>query len=141
MAGVNKVILIGNIGKDPEVRSFENNKVANFSLATSETRKNKNTGEKTTYTEWHNIAVWGVQAGIAEQYLRKGMQIYVEGKLRTRSWDGNDGTKRYTTEIIADSFSMLGKPSSEGQGSSAQSQVSSSQEINNAPASDDDLPF
>lgn len=141
MAGVNKVILIGNLGKDPEVRSFENNKVANFSLATSETRRNRNTGEKTTYTEWHNVAVWGAQAEIVEKYLKKGSQVYIEGKLRTRSWDGNDGTKRYTTEVVVDNFTMLGKANTE----SSAAVPSNEGVLDNPPASetipDDDLPF
>ncbi len=113
MAGVNKVILLGHLGKDPELRSFETTRVANFSLATSETRINRKTQEKTTYTEWHNIAVWGGQADVVEKYLKKGSQIYLEGQLRTRSWDGNDGTKRYTTEVVVDNFTMLGRPNRE----------------------------
>ena len=142
MAGVNKVILIGNIGKDPEIKSFENNRVANFSLATSETRKNKSTGERTTYTEWHSIAVWGPLVEIVEKYLRKGSQIYLEGKLRTRSWDGNDGTKRYTTEIVADSFTMLGKAPLEGESNTPLAQASENKtSIKGKSLPDDDLPF
>lgn len=142
MAGVNKVILVGNIGKDPEIKSFENNRVANFSLATSETRRNKSTGERTTYTEWHNIAVWGPLTEIVEKYLGKGSQIYLEGKLRTRSWDGNDGTKRYTTEIVADSFTMLGKAPTEG-GSILSPSEANDQKPSTKRESlpDDDLPF
>lgn len=142
MAGVNKVILVGNIGKDPEIKSFENNRVANFSLATSETRRNKSTGERTTYTEWHNIAVWGPLTEIVEKYLRKGSQIYLEGKLRTRSWDGNDGTKRYTTEIVADSFTMLGKAPTEG-GSTPPPSEANDQKPSTKRESlpDNDLPF
>jgi len=142
MAGVNKVILVGNIGKDPEIKSFENNRVANFSLATSETRRNKSTGERTTYTEWHNISVWGPLTEIVEKYLRKGSQIYLEGKLRTRSWDGNDGTKRYTTEIVADSFTMLGKAPTEG-GSTPPPSEANDQKPSTKRESlpDNDLPF
>ena len=142
MAGVNKVILVGNIGKDPEIKSFENNRVANFSLDTSETRRNKSTGERTTYTEWHNIAVWGPLTEIVEKYLRKGSQIYLEGKLRTRSWDGNDGTKRYTTEIVADSFTMLGKAPTEG-GSTPPPSKANDQKPSTKRESlpDNDLPF
>ncbi len=140
MAGVNKVILIGNLGKDPEIKSFESSKVANFSLATSEVRRNKTSGEKTTYTEWHNIAVWGAQADIAEKYLKKGSQVYIEGKLRTRSWDGNDGTKRYTTEIVVDNFTMLGRA-----GDSSEAPVGEAKPVqatSSSPAApDDDLPF
>lgn len=108
---VNKVILVGNVGKDPEVRHLESNtSVANFSLATSETYTNK-AGEKVTNTEWHNIVCWRGLATIAENYIRKGSQIYVEGRLRTRSYDAPDGSKRYTTEIFADTIQLLGSKS------------------------------
>lgn len=114
MAGVNKVILVGNLGKDPEVRHLENGAaVANFSIATSETYKDKN-GERQTQTEWHNIVLWRGLAEIAEKYLRKGNQVYIEGKLRTRSWDDKDGVTRYTTEVVGDNMTMLG---SKGDGS------------------------
>ncbi|MCQ2264989.1 MAG: single-stranded DNA-binding protein [Bacteroidales bacterium] len=107
MSGINKVILVGNLGKNPEVRTFENGaKKANFTLATSETRKDKD-GNRSEFTEWHNIVCWRNLAEIAEKYLTKGKQIYLEGKLRTRSWDEN-GTKRYITEIEATTFTMLG---------------------------------
>ncbi len=108
MAGINKVILVGNLGKDPEVRTLENGaKVANFTLATSETYKNKD-GQKVTQTEWHNIVLWRGLAEVAEKYLRKGNQVYIEGKIRLRSWDDKDGVKRYTTEILGDNMTMLG---------------------------------
>ena len=111
MAGVNKVILVGNLGKDPEVRHLENGaSVANFSIATSETYKDKN-GERQTQTEWHNIVLWRGLAEIAEKYLRKGNQVYIEGKLRTRSWDDKDGVTRYTTEVVGDQMTMLGSKS------------------------------
>ena len=97
MSGVNKVILVGHLGKDPEVRHLENGvNVASFSLATTETITNKN-GEKQDLTEWHNIVVWRGLADVAEKYLKKGKQVYVEGKIRTRSWDDKEGVKRYTT--------------------------------------------
>jgi len=106
---VNKVILVGNVGKDPEVKHLESNvSVANFPLATSETYTNKN-GEKVTTTEWHNIVCWRGQATLAENYIRKGSQIYIDGRIRTRSYDAQDGTKRYITEIYADSIQLLGK--------------------------------
>ena len=109
MAGVNKVILVGNLGKDPEVRYLEGGTaVANFPLATSETYKDKQ-GNKVESTEWHNIVMWRGLAEIAEKMLKKGMQIYVEGRLRTRSWNDKEGVKRYTTEIIADNMLMLGR--------------------------------
>jgi len=107
MAGINKVILIGHLGRDPEIRTLESGaKVARFSMATSETFKDKN-GERKDQTEWHNIICWRNLADIAEKYLVKGKQIYVEGRLRSRSWDDN-GIKKYTTEIQADTFTMLG---------------------------------
>lgn len=111
---INKVILIGRVGKDAEIRHLDNNSsVARFSLATNETYKNKN-GEKVTNTEWHNIVVWRALSEIAGRYVKKGMMLYVEGKIRTRSWDDKDGIKRYTTEIEADTFQMLGsKPEGE----------------------------
>jgi single-strand DNA-binding protein len=109
MAGVNKVILVGNLGKDPEVRHLEGGTaVASFTLATSEAYKDKS-GQRVEQTEWHNIVVWRSLAEIAEKYLKKGMSIYLEGKLRTRSWEDKDKVKRYSTEIIADTFTMLGK--------------------------------
>ena len=108
MAGVNKVILVGNLGKDPEVRYLEGGTaVANFSLATTESYKDKQ-GNRIEQTEWHNIVVWRGLAEGAEKYLKKGSQVYVEGKLRTRSYDDKDGVKRYSTEIVADNMTMLG---------------------------------
>lgn len=107
MSGVNKVILVGRLGKDPEVRAFENNvKKANFPLATSEIRKDRE-GNKIETTEWHNIVCWRNLAEIAEQFLTKGKMIYLEGKIRTRSWEDN-GVKKYITEIEAGTFTMLG---------------------------------
>lgn len=133
MAGVNKVILVGNLGKDPEVRHLEGGvAVANFSLATSETYKDKN-GQKNEQTEWHNVVVWRGLAEVAEKYLKKGMTIYIEGKLRTRSWDDKEGTKRYTTEIVAENLVMLGKKEN---GSPA-----TNEEQNSFTKTGDDLPF
>jgi single-strand DNA-binding protein len=103
MAGsVNKVILVGNLGKDPEVRTFQNGgKVCNFSIATSETWKDKNTGERQEKTQWHNIAVFSEPlANIAEQYLKKGSKVYVEGQLETRKWQDQSGNDRYSTEVV-----------------------------------------
>ena len=108
MAGVNKVILIGNLGADPEVRYLSNGTtVANFRIATSENRLNK-AGEKTTITEWHRIVAFGKLAEICREYLSKGKQVYIEGKIRTRSWEDKDGNKRFTTEILANQMQMLG---------------------------------
>ena len=106
---INKVILVGNVGKDPEVKYLESGTaVARFSLATNESYKNKS-GEKVTNTEWHNIEVWRGTAEFVEKYLKKGAQIYVEGKIRTENWEDKDGNKRYTTKILVDSLQMLGK--------------------------------
>jgi single-strand DNA-binding protein len=110
MAGINKVILVGNLGKDPEVRYLEGGTaVANFPIATSETYKDRNSGEKKTNTEWHNIVLWRGLAEIAEKYLKKGAQVYIEGKLKTRQWQDKDGNNRYTTEIVGDNLQMLGR--------------------------------
>jgi single-strand DNA-binding protein len=106
---VNKVILIGNVGKDPEVRYLDNNlPICKMSLATSEVYKNK-AGEKVTTTEWHNVILWRGLAEVAEKYVKKGSQVYIEGRLRTRSYDDKDKVKRYTTEIVADVMQLLGK--------------------------------
>ncbi|MBK5963752.1 single-stranded DNA-binding protein [Thiocystis minor] len=103
MAGVNKVILIGNLGADPEVRYMPSgDAVANIRIATSESWKDRNTGEKQERTEWHNVVFFGKIAEIVKQYLHKGSKVYVEGKLRTRKWQGQDGQDRYTTEVVVD---------------------------------------
>ena len=108
MAGVNKVILVGNLGKDPEVRHLEGGaSVAHFTLATNEYYKDKQ-GNRVERTEWHNISAWRGLAELAEKYLRKGSQVYVEGKLRTRQYQDKDQQTRYITEIIADEISLLG---------------------------------
>ena len=109
MAGsVNKVILIGNLGKDPEVRRLENGGiVANFPLATSETYTDRTTGEKRDTTDWHTIVLWRGLAEVAEKYVRKGQKVYIEGKLKTRSWTDKEGISRYTTEIVADELTIL----------------------------------
>ena len=110
MTGVNKVILVGNLGADPEIRYTPSGMaVANFNLATSETRSNKE-GQKETKTEWHRIVAFGKLAEICVEYLAKGKQVYIEGKIQTRSWDDRDGNKKYTTEILANTMQMLGSP-------------------------------
>ena len=131
MAGVNKVILVGNLGKDPEVRYLDNGvAVANFSLATTENYKNKQ-GERVSQTEWHNIVLWRGLAEVAEKYLKKGSSIYIEGKIKNRKWEDKDGNTRYNTEILGDNMTMLGaKPSSE----------ETSLKIN-TQETNDDLPF
>lgn len=134
MAGVNKVILVGNLGKDPEVRHLEGGaSVANFTLATTETYKDK-TGNRQEQTEWHNIVVWRGLADVAEKYLKKGMTIYIEGKLRSRSWDDKEGNKRYTTEIVGDTFTILSKKENSQQSQGNEGNIS-------LPKSGDDLPF
>jgi len=139
MAGVNKVILVGNLGKDPEVRYLEGGTaVANFTLATSETYKDKG-GNRIEQTEWHNVVVWRGLAEIAEKYLRKGSMVYVEGKLRTRPWEDKDGVKRYTTEIIADNMTMLGGKREES--SNTQTPPATPPQNIPSPKDADDLPF
>jgi len=115
--GINKVILVGNLGKDPETRYMPNGKaVTNFSIATSESWKDKQTGEQREQTEWHNIVMYDRLAEIAAEYLKKGSQVYVEGKLRTRKWQDKEGRDRYTTEINANEMQMLGGRSGGGGG-------------------------
>jgi single-strand DNA-binding protein len=144
MSGVNKVILIGRLGKDPEVRNLDNGAVvANFSIATSESYKDRTTGEKKEITEWHNIVVWRALAEISQKYLHKGDMVYIEGKLRTRSWE-KDGVTRYTTEIVGDNMTML-SPRSTGSSTYANAESSAVPESIKATASadqsTDDLPF
>ncbi|MFC6996204.1 single-stranded DNA-binding protein [Rufibacter roseus] len=116
MASINKVILIGNLGKDPEVRHLEGGvAVARFPLATSETFKDKN-GERQERTEWHNIVLWRGLAEVSEKYLRKGQSVYIEGKIRSNNYTDKDGIQRYSTEIVADNMTMLGGRSEGGQG-------------------------
>ena len=152
--GINKVILIGNIGGDPEVRYMPNgNAVTTLSVATSESWKDKETGNKQERTEWHRIVVWGKQAELCSKYLTKGRKAYIEGRLQTRAWDDKDGQKRYTTEIIANTVQFLdsnagaaareaeggannggdpfGNPPSFDQGLSG----------SNGPSTSDDIPF
>ncbi|MBI1910748.1 MAG: single-stranded DNA-binding protein [Deltaproteobacteria bacterium] len=134
MAGVNKVILVGNLGADPEIRYTPNGTaVANFRIATSETRANKD-GQKETKTEWHRIVTFGKLAEICGEYLSKGKQVYIEGKIQTRSWDDRDGNKKYTTEILANTMQMLG-----GRDGSGSSVDTGADEI--PPSDIDDVPF
>ncbi len=115
--GINKVILVGNLGADPETRYMPSGgAVTNLSLATSETWKDKQTGEQKERTEWHKVAMFNRLAEIAAEYLRKGSQVYIEGKLRTRKWQDRDGNDRYTTEVIADEMQMLGGRGGGGMG-------------------------
>jgi len=117
--GVNKVIVVGNLGGDPETRYMPSGSaVTNFTVATNESWKDKQTGEQKERTEWHKVAMFNRLAEIAAEYLRKGSQVYIEGKLRTRKWQGQDGQDRYTTEIIADEMQMLGGRGGAGGGGS-----------------------
>lgn len=148
MAGVNKVILVGNLGKDPEVRHLENGSVvANMTLATTESYKDRS-GNRVDNTEWHDLELWDAQAKIAEQYLRKGSQIYVEGKIKTESWQDEQGNNRKKTRIRVNSFTMLGSRPS-GSDSDAGSTPAAAMEKRPIPAVPDtgmddemdDLPF
>jgi single-strand DNA-binding protein len=149
MASVNKVILIGNLGKDPELRYTPGGAaVVNFSIATNEKWKDKE-GNPQERTEWHNIVLWGRLAEIANDYLRKGSPVYIEGRLQTRNWEDRDGNKRYTTEIVGMQMQMLGR--AEGAGSGGRGAEPDTNEMEGAgPAFDekkggddvdDDLPF
>jgi single-strand DNA-binding protein len=162
MASVNKVIIVGNLGRDPETRYMPNgDAVTNIAVATTESWKDKNSGEKKELTEWHRITFYRKLAEIAGQYLKKGSQIYIEGRLQTRKWQDKEGVERYTTEIIADTMQMLGgRPGAGGgsagmdddYGSSAPAPRQSSGGGNARPAAkpaaasnfndmDDDIPF
>jgi len=145
---VNKAILVGNVGKDPEIRHLEGGtSVARFTLATSETYKNKS-GELVTNTEWHNIVAWRQLADLAEKYIRKGRQLYVEGKITNRQFDDKDGNKRYISEIVADNIRLLGKKeeveslrdNGQSRGSGEPLSAASQEELMQ-PGETDDLPF
>jgi len=141
MAGINKVILIGNLGRDPETMTFDNGvKKTTFSMATSESYKNKE-GNRVEQTEWHNIVLWRGLAEVAEKYLQKGSQIYLEGKIKTRSYE-QEGIKKYVTEIFGDNMTMLGRR--EGGGNSEYQKKVAQTETAQEPdveVPDDDLPF
>jgi len=141
MASVNKVILIGNLGRDPEVRYTPNGSaVANFTLATNEVWNDKN-GERQERTEWHRIVVWGKQAEIVREHLSKGKQVYVEGSLQTRQWDDREGNKRTTTEVKAARVVMLGRPP-EGGASRSEPGAPAAPEISgDDQPPEDDIPF
>ncbi len=149
--GVNKVILVGNLGQDPEVRYMPNgNAVANISVATSETWKDKNTGDNQERTEWHRVVLFRRLGEIAGEYLKKGSKVYIEGKLQTRKWQDQSGQDRYTTEIVADQMQMLDSRGGPGAPMESSSFDQSSQPSGGpaaAPAmggggfEDDDIPF
>lgn len=142
MSGINKVILIGHLGKDPEIRYLEGGvSVVSFPLATSETF-NKD-GKKIEQTEWHNIVMWRSLADVAAKYLQKGKLVYIEGKLRTRSFEDKEGLKKYTTEVVAENFTMLGRKSdfeTENQANGRAIKTDGAADYNTADETDD-LPF
>lgn len=148
--GVNKVILVGNLGKDPEIRYMPNgNAVANITVATSETWKDKQTGEQKEQTEWHRVTFYRRLAEIAGEYLKKGSKVYIEGRLQTRKWQGQDGQDRYTTEVIANEMQMLdsrGGSTEYKPAASSNDNFASAPKPASAPAPaaddfDDDIPF
>ena len=143
MYGVNKVILIGNLGKDPEVRYLEGGGVvAKFSLATTESYKNKD-GVKQEQTEWHNIVLWRGLAEVAEKFLKKGMSVYIEGKIRSRSCDDKEGKKHYMTEIVGDNLNILTRKGTADGTPAATDAIPTAETISpvTAPETTDDLPF
>jgi single-strand DNA-binding protein len=140
MASINKVILIGNLGKDPEVRHFENGgSIARFSIATSESYIKKDTDEKVTQTEWHTVVTrGGLAAKVVEPYLKKGNSVYIEGKIKTRSWEDKNGETRYTTEIFCEKLELLGKKSDNN---TSELTKASSEKQNDKDEPGDNLPF
>jgi single-strand DNA-binding protein len=139
MAGVNKVILVGNLGADPEVKFLSSGtQVANFRIATTENRVNRS-GEKVSLTEWHRIVAFGRLAEICGQYLTKGKQVYIEGRIRTRSWEDKDGNRRFTTEIIANQMQMLGGPGAAVEGAPPEKDLDFDHEGGHGP--DEEVPF
>lgn len=143
MAGINKAILVGRLGSDPEVRYTPSGvAVANFSIATSEEWKDKDTGEKKERTEWHRIVAWSKLGEICGEYLSKGRQVYVEGRIQTRSWEDRDGNKRYTTEIVASDVQFLGgRDAGTGVRAEAGAPASNFESSPIQAPEDDDIPF
>ena len=145
--GVNKVILVGTLGQDPDTRYTPSNAaVANLSIATNESWKDKQTGEQKEKTEWHRVVMFNRLAEIATEYLRKGSQVYIEGKIQTRKWEDKDGNDRYTTEIVANEMQMLGGRSAGNTGSSpmnsnSSEEISSPKNTQENDDFDDDIPF
>ncbi|MEL7064782.1 MAG: single-stranded DNA-binding protein [Bacteroidota bacterium] len=140
MSGVNRVILLGNLGKEPEVRHFENDRMrASFTLATNETYRNKE-GERVTTTEWHNVVLWNPLAKIAEQYLSKGKQVYIEGKLTNRSYVDKEGETKYITEVVGQNLVLLGSGKT-SPADAASTQYTDTSSMTNNSSGSDDLPF
>jgi single-strand DNA-binding protein len=141
MRGVNKVIVLGNLGQDPELKNLPSGgAVCNLRIATTDSWKDKTTGEAKEQTEWHSVSLFGRLAEVAAQYLRKGAQVYIEGRLRTRKWQDKTGADRYTTEIIANEMQLLGNKS-DGQRSERPAQAKQQAEPKQRDEFDDDIPF
>jgi len=139
---VNKVILVGNLGKDPETRHLENGTaVSSFSLATSESYKDRNTGEIISHTDWHNIVLWRGLAEVADKYMKKGDKVYIEGKLKSRSWQDKEGVTRYTTEVVGDNLVMMGGGNKNNGQNPPPPNEESAPKVNPVATDDDDLPF
>ena len=142
MAGVNKAIILGHLGRDPELNHTQGGQaVCRLNIATSRKYTNKSTNETVDETEWHRVTVWGKQAEHCKQYLAKGRQCYVEGRLRTSSYEDKDGIKRYSTEIVADQVQFIGGKGDHSSGSDGPPPESSGKPPNNEPNEDDDIPF
>ena len=140
MSSVNKALIIGNLGQDPEIKYTQSGSpVANLSVATSERWKDKNTGEQKEQTEWHRVVVFGRLAEIAEQYLKKGSKVFIEGKIQTRDWEDSEGNKKYTTEVVAREMTMLDSRASTD--SSASSSDNSAKDAAKDDNSEEDIPF
>jgi len=140
MAGINKVILIGNLGRDPEIRLTNSSlQVATFSIATGEKWKDKNTGALQERTEWHRIVAYGQLAQLCNDYLKKGKQVYIEGRLQTREWEDRQGNKRSTTEIVAQTIQMLGSADKEAKGAMSEERPAPEEQPITVP--EDEIPF
>ena len=140
MSSVNKALIIGNLGQDPEIKYTQSGSpVANLSVATSERWKDKNTGEQKEQTEWHRVVVFGRLAEIAEQYLKKGSKVFIEGKIQTRDWEDSEGNKKYTTEVVAREMTMLDSRAS--MDSNASSSDNSAKDAAKDDNSEEDIPF
>lgn len=148
MAGVNKVIIVGNLGRDPDARETQSGTlVTNIAVATSEKRTNKQTGEVSEETQWHKVVFFGRLAEVAEEYLRKGSKVYVEGRLRTQKWQDRDGNDRYTTEVLANQMQMLDSRSESSKEDAPKQRLEAPkrspqpQQGVSDPSFDDDIPF
>jgi len=139
---LNKVMLIGHLGDDVKMHYFDNGgAIGRFPLATNETYTNKTTGERVTNTDWHNVVVRNKAAEICEKYLSKGDKIYVEGRIKTRKWTGEDGADRYTTEINVDEFTFLSNKATDAPNTSTSTNISEPPSVQEAPPNEEDLPF